>query len=121
MPVVVIEMVIVTVIVKARLVKSTPSGTLPRAPFAQKAPRGARVCLALAQDRGGPSKGGFLNNRLPSYTDIYIYIYIYIFVQQLRVFVYKQVIIQENDRLFRKPPLLGPPLSLPDTSYSDAS
>ena len=32
----------------------------------------------LAQDKGGPSKGGFLNNRSCSYTDIYIYIYIYI-------------------------------------------
>ena len=35
--------------------------------------------MFLAQDKGGPSKGGFLNNIL-----------------------------------FRKPPLLGPPLSLPD-------
>ena len=31
---------------------------------------------------------------------------------QLMVCVYKQYIIQENNRLFRKPPLLGPPLSL---------
>ena len=28
----------------------------------------------LAQDEGGPSKGGFLNNRLISYADIYIYV-----------------------------------------------
>ena len=27
------------------------------------------VCY-LAQDKGGPSKGGFLNNRLFSYTDL---------------------------------------------------
>ena len=26
----------------------------------------------LAQDKGGPSKGGFLNNRLLSYTDLYL-------------------------------------------------
>ena len=26
----------------------------------------------LAQDKGGPSKGGFLNNRLFSYTDLYL-------------------------------------------------
>ena len=50
--------------------------------------------LRLAQDKGGPSKGGFLNYMLISYTDIglcneindmciiniYIYIYIYIYV-----------------------------------------
>ena len=34
----------------------------------------------LAQDKGGPSKGGFLNNMLLSCTDIYIYIYIYIYL-----------------------------------------
>ena len=37
----------------------------------------------LAQDKGGPSKGGFPNNQLLSYTDIYIYhtcIYIYIYI-----------------------------------------
>ena len=33
-------------------------------------PKGAR--LHLAQDKGGPSKGGFLNNRLFSYTDLYL-------------------------------------------------
>ena len=37
----------------------------------------------MAHDKGGPS-GGFLNNRLFSYTDMYVcmyvYIYIYIFV-----------------------------------------
>ena len=26
----------------------------------------------LAQDKGGPSEGGFLNNRLFSYTDLYL-------------------------------------------------
>ena len=26
----------------------------------------------LAQDKGGPSKGGFLNNRLFSYKDLYL-------------------------------------------------
>ena len=29
--------------------------------------------------------------------------------------IYDCYIIQENKRFFRKPPLLGPPLSLPDT------
>ena len=44
------------------------------------------VVSILAQDKGGPSKGGFPNNRL-----------------------------------FRKPPLLGPPLSLPEyCCYHDA-
>ena len=32
------------------------------------------------------------------------------------VHIYKSYIIQENNRLFRKPPLLGPPVSLPDRS-----
>ena len=43
-----------------------------------------------------------------------IFMYGYICVMTLMVCVYKQYIIQENNRLFRKPPLLGPPLSLPD-------
>ena len=30
------------------------------------------------------------------------------------VFVYNKYVIQENNILFRKPPLLGPPLSLPE-------
>ena len=30
------------------------------------------VWLPLAQDKGGPSKGGFLNNRLFSYMDVYL-------------------------------------------------
>ena len=36
----------------------------------------------LAQDKGGSSKGGFLNNILCSYTDTYIYIYIYIHIMK---------------------------------------
>ena len=32
------------------------------------------------------------------------------------VCVYKEYIIQENDRLFRKQPFPGPPLSLPEQS-----
>ena len=35
---------------------------------------------------------------------------------KLTVCVYESCIIQENNRLFRKPPLLGPPLSLPDAA-----
>ena len=58
----------------------------------------------LAQDKGGPSKGGFLNNRLFSYTDIYIYIYIYI--MKLMVCVYNEYSIQETNILFWKPPVL---------------
>ena len=36
--------------------------------------RGSRRSLEihLARDKGGPSKGGFLNNRLCSYTDPYL-------------------------------------------------
>ena len=34
----------------------------------------------LAQDKGGPSKGGFLNNML-FHVRIYIYIYIYIYMR----------------------------------------
>ena len=33
-------------------------------------PLGGKVILA--QDKGGPSKGGFLNNRLFSHTDLYL-------------------------------------------------
>ena len=41
-------------------------------------PQGVMLHM-LAQDTGGPSKGGFLNNRLCSYRNtIYTYIYIYI-------------------------------------------
>ena len=38
----------------------------------------------LTQDRGGPSKGGFLNNILFSYTE-YIYIYIYILLHPVSI------------------------------------
>ena len=56
--------------------------------------------------------------------DIYIYIYIYIFVytcneinDMRNVCIYIYIYIyQEHYRLFRKPPLLGPALSLPDSS-----
>ena len=30
------------------------------------------IYITLAQDKGGPSKGGFLNNRSFSYTDLYV-------------------------------------------------
>ena len=30
------------------------------------------MLVFLAQDKGGHSKGGFMNNRLFSYTDIYV-------------------------------------------------
>ena len=33
---------------------------------------------------------------------------------KLMVYVYTRYLIQESNILFRKPPLLGPPLSLPD-------
>ena len=35
-------------------------------------PLGSLTVPALAQDKGGPSKGGFLNSRLVSYTDLYL-------------------------------------------------
>ena len=45
----------------------------------------------------------------------YFHIRLYICIMKLMVCVYKQHIMQENIRLFRKPPLLGPPLSLSET------
>ena len=46
----------------------------------------------------------FMNNRLLSYTPlISLHKYIYIYIS-----------VYENNRLLRKPPLLGPPLSLPE-------
>ena len=33
----------------------------------------SNVRITLAQYKGGPSKGGFLNNRLISYTGLYLY------------------------------------------------
>ena len=32
----------------------------------------AAASVSLAQDKGGPSKGGFLNNQVFSYTDLYL-------------------------------------------------
>ena len=64
----------------------------------------------LAQDKGGPSKGGFLNNILCSYTVLY-----YICVMKLMVCeYYKWYIIQESNLLFRKPPLLDHPCPCPN-------
>ena len=64
----------------------------------------------LAQDEGGPSKGGSLNHLTFSCTDLYVCNVIN------GMYIYKSYIIQENQLLFRKPPLLGPPLSLPETN-----
>ena len=61
----------------------------------------------MAQDKGGPSKGGFLNNILFSCTDLYL-------GNAINGMCIKQNIIHENNILFRKSPLLGPPLSLPE-------
>ena len=62
------------------------AGALPGS-GAPAAPPGRRIVHYLAQDQGGPSKGGFLNN-------IYIYIYILnirinICVMKLMICVYK--------------------------------
>ena len=70
----------------------------------------------MAQDKGGPSKGGFLNNILSSYTDMYLCGEI-----NGTVCVYTQGIIQENNKLCWKPPLLGPPLSLPESQITCSS
>ena len=43
-----------------------------------------------------------------------MFIYGSIFVKLNEWYVYKQYIIQESNISFRKPPLLGPPLSLPE-------
>ena len=55
--------------------------------------------------------------KVVSWIIYYLYIRIYTCVTKLMVCVYKLYIIQENNRLFRKPPLLGPPLSLPDIRW----
>ena len=47
----------------------------------------------LARDKGGPSIGGFLNNRL-----LFSYTYLYLCNDILMVCVYKQYINQENNR-----------------------
>ena len=47
------------------------------------------------------------------YVCIYIYIYIYTYIH-IYIYICKPYITQGNHLLFRKPPLLGPPLSLPD-------
>ena len=57
--------------------------------------------LCSGKDKGGPSKGGFLNNQLFSYTVL-------------------SVCNDMINRLFRRPPLLGPPLScanIPKTHF----
>ena len=59
----------------------------------------------LAQDNGGPSKGGFTNNILCSYI-------MYIHIPLISLHKYRSS--YEDRMLFRKPPLLGPPLSLPE-------
>ena len=51
------------------------------------------------KDKGGPSKGGFLNNIL----------FVCIHIPLISLHKYRSA--YENDRLFRKTPLLGPPLS----------
>ena len=38
----------------------------------QRPARGVGDIHILAQDKGGPSKGGFLNHRSFSYTDLYV-------------------------------------------------
>ena len=61
----------------------------------------------LAQDKGGPSKCGFPNDRLFSTIIDYVYTH--------HSFHYTNIQPDmNNNQLFRKPPLLGPPLSLPD-------
>ena len=56
------------------------------------------------KDKGGPSKGGFLNKRWFSWIiDIYIHIPL--------ISLHKYRSVYDNNRWFRKPPLLGPPSS----------
>ena len=61
--------------------------------------------LISGKDKGGPSKGGFLNNRLFSWIMYDSYTPTINFITQIYRSVYG------SNRLFRKPPLLGPPLS----------
>ena len=61
------------------------------------------------KDKGGPSKGGFLNN-LRNVPEQYI-----VYVQIPLITLHKFRSVYENNRLFRKPPLLGPLLSCANT------
>ena len=71
-------------------------------------PQLANLCDVIVQcsgkDKGGPSKGGFLNNQLFSYTVLYV-------CNEINGVYKHDVLFMKNNILFRKPPLLGPPLS----------
>ena len=49
----------------------------------------------LAQDKGGPSKGGFLNSMLSSYTDIHMYICIYVYTH-IYIYIYIYICVMES-------------------------
>ena len=68
----------------------------------------------LGQDKGGRSKGGFLNNRLFSWIDYYQFTHTISFITNIYIYIYiyTYISVYENNRWFRKPPLLGPLLSL---------
>ena len=69
--------------------------------------RRARVCQLSGKHKGGPSKGGFLNSRLCSWIMAYCH------TPCISLHTYR--IVYGSNRLFRKPPLLGPPLSCAKT------
>ena len=71
--------------------------------------RGSCTCFGARQRC--PSIGGFLNNRLCSYTGIFS-------CNEINGMYFKHVLFRTNIKLFRKPPLLGPPLSLPDSRFA---
>ena len=71
--------------------------------------KSARIALPrLAQDKGGPSKGGFLNNRSLSWINMCC-------LYTPLISLHKYRTIYEHNIPFRKAPLLGPPLPLPDS------
>ena len=73
--------------------------------YERAATRESRSRTGLAQDKGCHSKGGFLNNILFMNNRLLLYTPL--------ISLHKYRTVYENNILFRKPPLLGPPLSLP--------
>ena len=80
--IIIIVIVIVIVIIyrsTSPLAARAPEERSPRTPRSLGSGCSCELIPISGKDKGGPSKGGFLNNRLFVYTDIYIYIYIYVF------------------------------------------
>ena len=75
-------------------------------PFTRGSPEVGRGDDFSGKDKGGPGKGGFLNNRLFSWIICHLY-----YTSHTISSLHKHRSVYEHRILFRKPPLLGPPLS----------